>query len=165
MFPKKEIILAKGQRGFLLPMALFIIVIMGIFSVTLWRTTAQTSMASVQEINTVQAFYTAETGGQYGMRLLFFIEPGNRQVIDDNCATLNVSLALLAQGLRNCRMRITCSCAYENAAVCDAGNAGNYSLTGPVVKSFYTITSIGSCGTGNYAAERTLALGSFMEQQ
>lgn len=161
----QNIKIPQRQRGFLLPMALFIIVVMGVFALTLWRTTAQTSMASVQEISTVQAFYAAESGGQYGMRILFTPTSINRQAIDNRCAVMNLSLTLFIPGLRNCRVRVTCDCAYENAATCDAAVLANYSLTGPVVKSFYTLTSVGSCGSGNYAAERTLALGSFMEQQ
>ncbi len=156
---------ADKQRGFLLPVALFIIVIMGMFALTLWRTSAQTSMASVQEIHTVQAFFAAETGGQRGMSALFFPDSSDRQAIDARCGAMNITLDYVATGLSSCEAQVTCTCVYENAAICDAATGINYTLTGPVVKSFYKLTSTSLCGSGNYAATRTLAVGAFTEQQ
>lgn len=124
------------QRGFLLPVALFIIVVMGFASLALWRTTAQTSTASVQELLSTQAFYAAESGVQAGLSELFYPNANNRQQADDRCSNLDQNLDFSGvEGLNLCTADVQCE-------LVEAG--------------FYQITSQGRCGTGSNYAERDL---------
>lgn len=126
----------RKQGGFLLPVALFIIVVMGFASLALWRTTAQTSTASVQELLSSQAFYAAESGIQSGLSELFYPNASNRQQADNRCAALDQSLDFSGvDGLNLCTANVQCE-------LVEAG--------------FYQITSQGRCGTGSSYAERDL---------
>src|SRR5690554_3189730 len=91
MCPEKIPTSFNRQRGFLMPVALFIIVIMGIYALILWRTTSQANLSAVQEVITVQAFYAAESGAQRGMAQLFSPDASNRQTIDGRCLAMSSS--------------------------------------------------------------------------
>ena len=54
------------QRGFLMPLAVFILVAMSFFAVTISRLTGQAGIATTQEAITVASFYAAESGAQLG---------------------------------------------------------------------------------------------------
>lgn len=149
--------LPKRQAGFLIPLAIFIVVVMGLLALALARTTTQTSLATAQELISLQAFYAAESGAQRGMNKLF--PPGfdsNPEVavraeVNARCTsgfteTLNFSGI---QGLSACSADIRCVCMSCNPA--DA-------------TSFYTITSAGTCGTGAITAVRTIRVGSFLDR-
>lgn len=139
------------QRGFLIPLALFIVVVMGFLALALTRTSTQTGLASAQELMSVQAFYAAESGAQRGMNKLF--PPGaiDRAGVNGRCTsgfteTLNFPGV---QGLSACSAEISCVC-----MSCNPTDA----------TSFYTITSVGSCGAGVVSAERTIRVGSFLDR-
>lgn len=141
---------ARKQRGFLIPLAIFIVVVMSLFAVALWRTTVQTSLSGAQEMVTVQAFYAAESGAQNGMQELFFPDDSNRGAIDARCTALSLTASFAGiAGLNNCSAQVSCTCV-------DCNPAG--------VTSFYTITSVGSCGSGLMSAVRTVRVGSFMDE-
>lgn len=126
----------RKQRGFLLPVALFIIVVMGFASLALWRTTAQTSTASVQELLSSQAFYAAESGIQSGLSELFYPNANNRQQADNRCAALDQSLDFSGvDGLNLCEVLVQCT----------LQEPGSYALV-----------SEGRCGSGSFSAQRTL---------
>jgi MSHA biogenesis protein MshP len=150
--------LADRQRGFLLPVAMFIIVAMGLFALALWRTTAQTGVSAVQELMTLQTFYAAETGAQEGMSRLFYPDASSRQTVDDQCAAIdpvNRSYAGIP-GLNNCSVVITCTCVDEGGAACHNPSASF---------SFYTITSVAECGSGSVRSVRTLQVSALMAQE
>lgn len=126
----------RKQRGFLLPVALFIIVVMGFASLALWRTTAQTSTASVQELLSSQAFYAAESGIQSGLSELFYPNANNRPQADNRCANLDQSLDFSGvSGLNLCSVEVDCN------------------LTEP---GFYQLSAAGECSSGPTRAQRTL---------
>jgi MSHA biogenesis protein MshP len=85
MYPNS---LQQKQQGFLLPLALFIVVVMGLFALVLSRNTIQTGTSTVQEMVSTQAFYVAESGAQLGMQNLFFPDPSVRQQVDQRCVNL-----------------------------------------------------------------------------
>lgn len=150
MFPK--LIHTKAihsQQGFLLPLALFIVVVMGVLALTISRTSIQTQTSSIQEFTNIQAFYAAESGAQRGMQHLFLNTAILRSDVDGRCTGLNQSYNFTAAGLKACTAQVRCN------FVIDAGN----------LRSFYNLTSVGSCGKDQYRAERTVQVGSFMEQQ
>ena len=157
----------KKQKGFLLPLALFIMLVMGSFAVVLSRNTIQTSTSAVLELITVQTFYAAESGAQRGMQILFYPDPTVRQTVDNRCASMNSTFNFTETGLKNCSAVVTCTCLYQDNSACDASNASNYSPAAPAVRlsSFYKVNSIATCGTGTIRSTRTIEVGSFLRQE
>lgn len=160
------------QQGFLLPLALFILVVMGVLALTISRTATQANTSSIQEFTNVQAFYAAESGAQRGMQALF-LTTTTRQSTDSACAgmggnaTVNQNFAGV-NGLQMCSVAVICDCRYQNGTVCAHGAAANYLPTSPagVTKSFYTIRSVGTCGPADhYRAVRTIEVGAYREQE
>lgn len=168
MFPSRQgAFTINAQRGFLLPLALFIIVVMGVLALTISRTSIQSQTAVVQEFMSLQSFYAAESGAQRGMKAIFFDVAG-RQAADNACATMNLNPDYSGvDGLNACSVTVTCNCRYQNGNTCAPGTATNYAAdaSADVLKSFYTITSVGRCGEGEYRAERRIQAGAFLEQE
>lgn len=145
------------QRGFLMPVAIFIVVAMGLFALMIWRTSVQTNVSAVQELISAQAFYAAESGAQAGMSDLFYPDARTKSAVDGQCAGMG-TLALDfsgVQGLNLCGTTVECECVNEDGTACSASD--DY--------SFYTLTSTGQCGSGNISAERTLEVSAFMERE
>lgn len=159
----------RRQQGFLLPLAIFIVVVMGVFALVLSRNTIQATTSSVQEAISTQTFYAAESGAQRGMQILFFDETLalTRQAVDARCVGLNATITYTVPGLNNCSAVVACNCRYQNAAACAPATATNYTATAAATNltSFYTITSRATCGSGTLRAERTIEAGSFLKQE
>ncbi len=158
------------QQGFLLPLAIFIIVVMGLFALVLSRNTIQTSTSAVQEAISTQAFYAAESGAQRGMQVLFFpTAPANntRQQVDARCAALATTYTFTVPGLNNCSAVVSCSCVFQDESNCAPIVAANYLSTAPSIRltSFYTVLSTATCGSGNLSAVRAIEVGSFLKQE
>lgn len=155
------------QQGFLLPLALFILVVMGALALTISRTSVQTQWASIQELTNIQAFYAAESGAQRGMQALFLMN-NTRQTTDATCAAMAISPDFSGiNGLKICTAQVSCSCRYQDNSVCDATAAANYSTTAAVerTKSFYTLTSQGACGEQQFRSVRTIQVSAFLNQE
>lgn len=157
----------KKQNGFLIPLAIFILVVMSLFALVLSRNTIQTSTSATLEMISTQAFYTAESGGQRGMQNLFFPDASSRQAVDTRCAALNSNYAFTVTGLNNCSAVVTCTCLYPDNTACAPATSANYSTTAATNKliSFYKISSVGTCGSGTLRSVRTIEAGSFLEQE
>jgi MSHA biogenesis protein MshP len=168
MFPNScSLKQVNSQRGFLLPLALFIIVVMGVLALTISRTATQSQTAVVQEFISLQSFYAAESGAQRGMKALFF-DVNGRQAADAACLAMNSNPDYSGiDGLSACTVAVNCTCRYQNGSDCTPANATNYSPLAPadVLKSFYTVTSVGTCGEREYRAERSIQAGAFLEQE
>lgn len=136
------------QSGFLLPLALFILVVMGVLALTISRTSIQTQTSSVQELMNVQAFYAAESGAQRGMQALFLSNP-KRAAVNNSCNNLNLMISFTANGLKACTAEVSCS----------------FNIDPQNIYSFYTINSVGRCGEENFRAERTIEVGSHMMEE
>ena len=146
MFPDRKNIAL--QRGFLLPLSLFIIVVMGVLALTISRTATQTQNTSIQEYTNVQAFYAAESGAQRGMQRLFFNADTTRAGVTSRCTNWSATFNLNAiNGLRNCTAQVRCE------AVVDATN----------VSTFYRVISVGQCGQNEFMSERTIEVGAHQE--
>lgn len=162
----------RQQRGFLLPLALFILVVTGVLALTISRTSIQTQNSSIQEFTNVQAFYAAESGAQRGMQVLF-LTTTTRLATDTACANMATNTSAnqnfaSVNGLQMCTATVTCTCVYQNNSACDAGVAANYGPTSTVgvTKSFYTIRSVGTCGPADhFRAVRTIEVGAYREQE
>lgn len=150
MFPKtRHFSPLSHQQGFLLPLALFILVVMGVLAITISRTSIQTQESSVYEYSNLQAFYAAESGAQRGMNHLFFDATValTRAGVDTRCTGWTQTYTFTSDGLRACVANVGCT------RTTDAAN----------LRSFYTVTSRGACGTDAYRAERTIQVSAFME--
>lgn len=140
MFPDRRL-----QKGFLLPVAMIMIVGIGVMAIAISQIASQSSQSSVVEGLSIQAFYAAESGAQFAMNRLMF-NTNSRAQADANCAAVNgSSLNFTANGLQACSTALSCS---TNTV---AGNP----------QSFYTIVSAASCGSGELAAERSVEVSSF----
>jgi MSHA biogenesis protein MshP len=164
MFPNS---FKKNQQGFLLPLAIFIVVVMGLFALVISRNTIQSSMSAVQEAISTQTFYAAESGAQRGMQILFFPDASARQQVDTRCTSLNTTLNYTVPGLKNCSVVVTCTCAFQDETSCSPISAANYTSTAATnrLTSFYKVTSTATCGVGNLRSVRTIDVGSFLKQE
>ncbi len=154
MFPSK----IKNQQGYLMPVAIFIILILGGLAITLSRFSGQSDTAVIQEAISVAAFNAAESGGQYAMNRLFYTtppeppappEPPTRTSVNVHCAAINgASLNFTVAGLGGCSADLTCSVSANLPAN---------------TISYYSVTSTGECGTSPINAQRVVELASSLQ--
>lgn len=104
------------QRGFLLPVAIFILVAMSAFALTLWRTTAQASISISQELISTQAYYAAESGAQLGAAKL---------LAGAGCATLAITHSFSPAGLNQCSVEVSCAGVSEFYQLTSIGQCGS----------------------------------------
>lgn len=138
------------QGGWLMPMAAFIIVVMGLLAAGMARVGSQTSIAGAQEQVTVQTFYAAESGAQYAMNRLFYDTTAavSRTSASNACTDLSGTvLNLDAVGMLDCQVVVSC----EESV--DAGDT----------TSFFRIGSAASCGAAPVSAERTVEVSAFLQ--
>ncbi|MES2674841.1 MAG: MSHA biogenesis protein MshP [Pseudomonadota bacterium] len=146
---------------------------MSLFALVLSRNTIQTSNSTTLEMISTQAFYAAESGGQRGMKRLFFPSANVRQQVDMRCNDLITTPIIMSfssgtndvPGLNGCNVVVTCGCSYAGNNVCAPAVAANYSTTSAATSSFYKISSVATCGNGSLQAVRTIEVGSFLEQE
>jgi len=149
MYPKH---FRKQQQGFLMPVAIFILVVMAVFGTTVARNSTQTNTATVQEGVSTQAFFAAESGAQRAMSSVFYgaLAP-TRASADAGCAALNASVEpeinFTAPGLANCSATLSC----------DASNDPDNTT------SYYRLVSVASCGGGSLQASRSIEVSSFIK--
>ena len=150
-----------------MPLAIFIIVVMGIFALVISRNTIQSSTSAALEAISTQTFYAAESGAQRGMQALFFPDPSLRQQVDNRCVGLNATHTFTVSGLKNCSAVVTCTCSYGDNTSCAPSVGANYTSPAAVSRttSYYTVTSVATCGSGTLRAVRTIDAGSFLKQE
>lgn len=139
----------KAQGGWLMPVAAFIIVVMGLLAAGMARVGSQTSIAGAQEQVSLQAFYVAETGAQYAMSRLFYhsTDPVTRTTATNACAAIDgSSLNLNAAGMRECSTALACEVSTD---VSDS-------------VSFYQVRSTGQCGVAPVSAQRTVKVSTYL---
>ncbi|GLS26721.1 PilX N-terminal domain-containing pilus assembly protein [Marinibactrum halimedae] len=146
--------LLRPQQGFLLPLALFIVLILAGLGVTLSRMTQYSNLSVLQEQASLQAFYAAESGAQYAMHRLYFDSTASltRAAATAECNGIDnggtgTAISFTATGLRSCTMTVFCT------AVNDSAN----------VTTFYNLTSRGNCSFGDILAERTIEVSSYLQ--
>ncbi|HEB67245.1 MAG TPA: hypothetical protein ENI93_04795 [Gammaproteobacteria bacterium] len=125
------------QRGFGLPLAVFIITVLALIGtamVALTRT-GQESVAS--EIQSIRAFYAAESGAQLALVAVLPLTGGSIGVA--GCNALSLNPAFNAAGLEGCTASVSCSGQTVNG------------------QDYYRILSLGECrfgASGNTARRR-----------
>lgn len=135
----------RRQKGFLIPLALFILVGLLALSMAMSRLTSQSGTSATLEMLSTQAFFAAESGGQYAMHQLFF-DAADQATVNNNCDALASPPNFTAPGLQLCSVQVTCS------RTTSAGTG------------FYTITSAANCGTGDLSAQRSIQISAFMHE-
>lgn len=151
MCPNKLASQYSAQKGFLIPLAAFILVVISLLAAQMMRTSSQVSLAGTQEAISTQAFYAAESGAQAAMSVLFSGN-GNRAAVDVNCTNVQ-SQTFSVDGLKNCSATVTCTCVDENNNTCNA--SASY--------SFYTIESSANCGAAAVTSNRIVQVSAFMQ--
>ncbi|GAB1266087.1 hypothetical protein [Aurantivibrio infirmus] len=141
--------LLNHQGGWLMPVAAFIVVAMGLLAAAMSVVNSQTSISGAQEQVSVQTFYAAESGAQLGMNRLFYdvSNPISRANASANCAAINgTSLNFSVPGMQACRTSITCQ----------------VSIDGADSISFYSISSAATCGGSPVYSQRTVEVSAFL---
>lgn len=98
MFPDRSPTLRHCQQGFLIPLALFILVGMLALALAASRLTGQSSTSATLELLSTQAFFAAESGGQYALHQVSF-----------NSVCAAATLNFTPPGLQSCTATITCT--------------------------------------------------------
>lgn len=134
------------QKGFLIPLALIIIVGLSALALALGKIASLAGISAIQEGISVQAFYAAESGAQFGMNRLFFPDD-TRATVDANCLTFPLARSFSITGLNGCDVVVTCtpSTDIEN------------------LTSFFLLNSSATCGSGEILAQRSIQVTSFVK--
>ncbi len=134
------------QKGSLLPAAIFLLVVMALFSASLLNTSTHSSIATTQEAISLAALNAAESGAQFAMGSLFYL-PTTRALTDNRCTALNGLINFTVPGLSVCSSNYSCS------ASIDAGDTTSY----------YRITSVGRCAVGQVTGQRTIEVSALIK--
>jgi len=138
-----------SQSGFLIPLALVLLVGIAFLAIAINRITGQSHGSTIQQGLSAQALFAAESGAQYAMSRLFF-NTADRAAVDAQCAALAApgqTLSFGVTGLSACSAVVRCSVA------ADSGNT----------ISFYTINSTAQCGGGQLIGEREIEVSATMQ--
>ncbi|MGH1440450.1 MAG: hypothetical protein ACRBBR_10090 [Cellvibrionaceae bacterium] len=147
----------KKHFGFLLPLALFLILAAsGIALILLQQVTKPSVNLTISSLATNSA-YAAETAAGLASNQLFLPITDRRQM-DNRCENINIPSVLNVDGLDQCRLVVTCECRYENNSACDTSELGNYDSSLGIENSFYRIQSEASCGSGFAQGYRRIEL-------
>ncbi|MFN4289518.1 MAG: hypothetical protein ACK4E7_01410 [Permianibacter sp.] len=122
------------QAGFSLPLALFIIVVLGLLATVLYRVVALNQLSVVQETLSARAFLAAESGAQAGMMRLFPISGAAA-----SCSgSPGIDQSFSSSGLVGCDVTLVCSSLLVDGEM------------------HYQMSSTGVCRAGNLRASRTI---------
>lgn len=123
------------QSGFGLPMALFVITILGVVIATMFSVQEDSSASGALQVNAHRALFAAESGAEASLNLLLPPDgsPGRA------CSTSPFySHSFTVSGLRYCSVTVSCSSITVNS------------------DNYYSLTSTGQCGSNANAAQRVL---------
>lgn len=143
----KEPMLKRQQRGSMLVIALFIIVVMALLIGALGNIFKASTDSVIFEVYGVRAQQSAGAGLQ---QLAMTALPLNSPAVDCNQAINSPSSMSNIDGLKNCAY--SASCTTENITF----NGSDY--------KYYWFTSTGSCQVGEQVISRTLSADALQEQ-
>lgn len=123
------------QRGFSLPVAVFILVIMALIGTALVSLSQNSHQALGQEVISTRAFYAAESGAQLALAQLFSLTGAAA-----NCASAYPTVSFTAASMSGCSASVSCSSQTVNS------------------KAYYTLTSTGTCSFVTTTATRQIEL-------
>lgn len=152
MCPKASSIASRllaRQHGFLMPLAMFIVVGAATLAIAMAQMSAGSRSSAVLNALNVQAFYAADAGVQSAMNQMY-TGATTRSEVDTHCSNVNgSSLALTSAGLKGCSVSITCE--------------SRLSADGAV--GVYSVTSISECGSGDYQTGHRVLVEAYMQNQ
>ncbi len=131
------------QHGFLMPLAVFIVVGLAFLALAISRISSQATESSFLEGVSIQAFYAAESGAQFGMNQLLF-DVTTRAAATTNCTALSGGTTItfnLVPGLEVCSTNVSCPLSSE--------------------PGYFVIRSDANCGSGAVYAERSIEASAF----
>ena len=134
MCPDIKNLSIKKQRGVGLPMALFIITILAMIIAAITDLEESSGVGFGLDVNSMRAFYAAESGAQAAMVELF---PASSPS-SGSCSTVNANYSFSALGLNGCNASMTCEVVSVEGV------------------DYFTIKSTGSCGSGLDRAVRVI---------
>lgn len=136
---------ARRQRGFLMPLTLFLVVAAAALAVAMSRAGGTGAVSTTQQSLSAQALYAADSGAQYALHRLLW-NSADRTEVDNRCAALHgSSLTFDTVGLAGCRASFRCGVA------ADSSGSANY----------YTIDSAATCGGGQLMAAREISVSTY----
>lgn len=121
------------QRGFSLPVVIFILVIMALIGAAAVSITQRSHDSLSSEVLSTRAFYSAESGVQYALGQIFTLDGSAA-----TCSAPYATLSLTGSGFAGCSATASCS----------SRTIGS--------KTYYTITSTGNCAFGSHLASRQI---------
>ncbi|MBX2807476.1 MAG: hypothetical protein KTR20_02505 [Cellvibrionaceae bacterium] len=141
------------QRGYLLPLALLLLLSMSVMAAFMARQLALARSVSLVDTFAAQAFYAADSGSQWGLYTLLTSD-AHQQPMSRRCANLSLVKHFAAAGLSQCELVVSCVCVYQDGGVCGAASARGDHNVSEAAQSIYRISSVASCGRGAYLARR-----------
>ena len=142
----------RRQQGFLIPLALVIIIGLAALAIGIAQLTSQSGSSAFREGISVQSFYAADSGVQYAMNRLFYPDPPaelSRATADQACVDLNsVTITYSVIGLDNCSATLSCVRTEDATAQI----------------SFYAVNSAAQCGDAAFSSERTIRASAYLEE-
>ena len=126
------------QRGFSLPLAIFIITVLAVIGAVMVTLSQSGQQSTALEIQSIRAFYAAESGAQIGLHNIFPIAGGS--IGAAGCTALVVNQTFNATGLQGCDAAVRCI---------------PQTVSGD---TYYVINSTGTCQMGdvNNTARRSI---------
>lgn len=115
----------KDQQGVGLPLALFVVVIMGLLAAQASQISERSSVTSVHAVSSARAFYAAEAGAHQAVTEALSISPCQ-------CPYSSQSYVFNVEGLMGCEASVSCEvwtveseslCVIGSRGQCDGGNA------------------------------------------
>lgn len=134
------------QRGFLVPLSLFIVVGAATLAIAMSQMAAGSRSSAVLSTLNAQAFYAADAGIQRALHQLYF---GNntQSSVDVACSSVDGSAFTLAvTGLNGCSVNLSCEV--------------TPSADGSI--SVYSLLSQSACGQGDLATGRRIRTQAYM---
>ncbi|MDF1761919.1 MAG: pilus assembly PilX N-terminal domain-containing protein [Oleibacter sp.] len=127
----------KGQQGFGLISALFVITVLAVVIATLSSLQTDSALSSSTQIQSQRAYFSAESGLEVALNLLIPPSPS----VSLSCATSPFySFTYSSSGLAGCRVDVECTSQTINSI------------------DYFTLVSIGSCGSGGEASTRSIEM-------
>lgn len=137
MYPKFRHSVYTTQQGIGLPVALFVITVLALIVVALTDLEESSGISFGLDVNSMRAFYAAESGAQADMANIF---PAGGTVANCSSATSTIGFPSHAPGLSGCSATVERSCVTVDSV------------------RYFSLTSTGSCGSGADSAERVIVV-------
>ena len=122
---------SKSIQGFGLPAAIFIITVLSMIVAAISSLGESSSVAFGQDINSIKAFYAAESGAEIGLARRFAVTGASA-----GCTANIYANSSGLTGLNGCTVTVDCSSVLVDGI------------------DYYTLISTATCGNGSDAAQR-----------